>query len=53
MLFREMDWMRREAYLLLREREANGLLPVDRNLIDPAKVQLPSEEELGDTEIIV
>lgn len=47
------DWSQREAYLELRRREQNGLLPIDPNLIDPAKIQLPSDEELGDTEIII
>ena len=51
--FREVDWCYREAYLLLREREAKGVVPVDRNLVDPAKIQLPSEEELGDHPIII
>lgn len=51
--FRQRDWMLREAYIVLREREAKGLTPIDPNLIDPAKVQLPSDEELGDTEIII
>lgn len=47
------DWAHREAYLELRRREKNGLLPIDPNFIDPAKIVLPSDEELGDTEIIV
>ncbi|XP_015520839.1 NADH dehydrogenase [ubiquinone] 1 beta subcomplex subunit 11, mitochondrial [Neodiprion pinetum] len=47
------DWAQREAYLLLRYREENGLPLIDRNFIDPAKIKLPSDEELGDTEIII
>lgn len=47
------DWAQREAYLELRRREENGMLPIDPNLIDPAKMKLPSDEELGDTEIII
>lgn len=47
------DWAQREAYLELRRREENGLLPIDPNLVDPAKIQLPSDEELEDTEIII
>lgn len=47
------EWSQREAYLQLRHREANGLPPIDRNLIDPAIIQLPTDEELGDTEIII
>lgn len=47
------DWSQREAYLELRRREAAGLPLIDPNLIDPAKITLPSDEELGDTEIII
>lgn len=47
------DWAQREAFLELRRREKAGLPLVDPNLIDPAKIQLPSDEELGDTEIII
>ncbi|RZB39925.1 NADH dehydrogenase [ubiquinone] 1 beta subcomplex subunit 11, mitochondrial, partial [Asbolus verrucosus] len=47
------DWSQREAFLELRRREKLGLPLVDPNLIDPAKVTLPSDEELGDTEIII
>jgi NADH dehydrogenase (ubiquinone) 1 beta subcomplex subunit 11 len=47
------DWSQREAYLELRRREAQGLPRIDRNLIDPSKIVLPSDEELGDTEIII
>jgi NADH dehydrogenase (ubiquinone) 1 beta subcomplex subunit 11 len=39
--------------ILLREREAAGIFPVDKNFIDPAKLELPSDEELGDTTIVV
>ncbi|KOC63265.1 NADH dehydrogenase [ubiquinone] 1 beta subcomplex subunit 11, mitochondrial [Habropoda laboriosa] len=47
------DWALREAYLQLRYREENGLPHIDPNLIDPSKFTLPSDEELGDTEIII
>lgn len=47
------DWSQREGFLELRRREALGLPLVDRNLIDPSKIKLPSDEELGDTEIII
>ncbi|KAJ4437049.1 hypothetical protein ANN_17183 [Periplaneta americana] len=47
------DWAQREAYLELRRREEQGLPLIDRNLIDPSKFELPSDEELGDTEIII
>lgn len=47
------DWAQREAYLQLRYREEHGLLPIDPNVIDPSKVVLPTDEELGDTDIII
>lgn len=47
------DWAQREAFLELRRREKAGLPLVDANLIDPAKVQLPDDEDLGETEIII
>ncbi|CAH1957655.1 unnamed protein product [Acanthoscelides obtectus] len=47
------SWAQREAYLELRRREAAGLPAVDPNYIDPAKMVLPTDEELGDTEIII
>lgn len=47
------SWAQREAYLQLRYREEHGLPPIDMNLIDPAKIVLPTDEELGDTEIII
>lgn len=47
------DWAQREAYLQLRYREEHGLPPIDPNLIDPSKIKLPTEEELGYTEIII
>ncbi|KAK0178944.1 hypothetical protein PV327_007781 [Microctonus hyperodae] len=50
---RDHEWTAREAYLQLRYREENGLPLVDPNLIDPAKIILPTDEELGDTEVII
>lgn len=47
------DWSQREAYLELRRREAAGLEPIDANYIDPAKIELPSDEDLGSLEIII
>jgi NADH dehydrogenase (ubiquinone) 1 beta subcomplex subunit 11 len=47
------DWSQREAFLELRRREAAGLPLISADYIDPAKINLPSEEELGDTEIII
>lgn len=49
----EKDWAQREAYLELRRREELGLPLIDPNLIDPAKIKLPTDEELGDMEIII
>lgn len=53
--FTKRDWAQREAYLVLRRRELAGEDPVTANYIDPALMeqQLPSDEELGDTEIII
>lgn len=50
---RNKDWAQREAYLQLRYREEHGLPLIDCNLIDPSKILLPTDEELGDTEIII
>lgn len=47
------DWAQREAFLELRRREAAGMDPISRDYIDPAKIELPSDEELGDMEIII
>lgn len=51
--FRLRDWAQREAYLTIRDREAKGLPFIDPNMVDPAKMELPSDEELGDFEIII
>lgn len=47
------DWSQREAFLELRRREAAGLEPISADYIDPSLIVLPSDEELGDTEIII
>ncbi|XP_044754348.1 NADH dehydrogenase [ubiquinone] 1 beta subcomplex subunit 11, mitochondrial [Coccinella septempunctata] len=47
------DWAQREAYIELARREKNGLPLIDPNLISVDKIQLPSDEELGETEIII
>lgn len=49
----QFDWSQREAYIVLREREEAGLEPIAPDYIDPATVELPSDEELGNTEIII
>lgn len=46
-------WEKREAFLELARREKLGLPLIDINFIDPSKIHLPSDEELGDFEIIV
>lgn len=51
--FEHRNWAKREAFIRLHERERLGLDPIDKNYIDPSKIVLPSDEELGDTEIII
>lgn len=45
---RMRDWAIREAYLVIKEREAAGVEPLSRDLVDPEKIlaHLPSDEEL-------
>jgi len=50
---RMKDWTQREAYIELARREALGLPLIDPNLIPPEQVELPTEEELGDYDIII
>lgn len=47
------DWAQRQGYLALRQREAAGMEPISRDLIDPSLITLPSDEDLGETEIII
>lgn len=47
------DWAQREAYLELRRREAAGVDLISPDYIDVATIELPSDEELGKTEIII
>lgn len=47
------EWAHREAYIVLRNREAAGLEPIAPDYVDPSTVVLPTDEELGDTEIII
>lgn len=46
-------WEKREAFLELDRREKLGLPLIDANFVDPSKIQLPTDEELGDFDIIV
>jgi NADH dehydrogenase (ubiquinone) 1 beta subcomplex subunit 11 len=47
------DWAQREAYIEIARREALGLPHIDPNLVPPEKINLPTEEELGDFEVII
>ncbi|VDI55503.1 NADH dehydrogenase [ubiquinone] 1 beta subcomplex subunit 11, mitochondrial-like [Mytilus galloprovincialis] len=47
------NWAWREAFLELERREREGLPLVDPNLVNPDTVVLPSEEEIGDQDIII
>lgn len=47
------DWAFREAFLVLRERESQGLIPISKDFIDPAKFELPDDEHFTDEEIII
>lgn len=47
------DWAQREAYLELRRREAAGGELISPNYVDPSIIDLPSDEDLGQTEIII
>lgn len=47
------DWAQREAFLELKRRESAGKPLVDPNYVDPANIVLPSDEELGNTPIII
>jgi len=46
-------WIQREAYMELARREALGLPLMDENLVPVEDINLPTEEELGDFEIII
>lgn len=50
---RMRDWTQREAYIELARREAAGLPAIDPDLLPRESINLPSEEELGDFEIII
>jgi len=51
--FKNQAWTQREAYLELERRERCGLPLIDANMLDPSKIDLPSEEELAGFEIII
>ena len=45
------DWGRREAMIIMLEREEAGLPYIDKNFVDPSKLELPTDEELGDAPV--
>lgn len=47
------DWTQREAYLELRRREAAGAELISADYIPIDQMELPTDEELGNTEIII
>ena len=47
------DWAQREGFLELRRREEEGLELVDPNFIEPGQINLPSDEDLKNFEIII
>ena len=51
--YKRDHWCRREAQILIRQREQLGLPYIDRNYIDPRKLPLPSEEELEGIKITI
>ena len=46
-------WEKREALLEIARREKLGLPLIDPNFVDPSKIHLPTDEELGDFDIII
>ena len=50
---RTNDWCHREAYLELARREKAGEPLVSPDYLPCDQINLPSEEELGDTEIVI
>lgn len=47
------DWSHREAFLELERREREGLPLVDPDYTKIELSSLPSDEEIGDTEIVI
>lgn len=50
---RYANWSQRQAYIEIARREALGLPHIDPNVVPMENVNLPSEEELGDFEIVI
>jgi NADH dehydrogenase (ubiquinone) 1 beta subcomplex subunit 11 len=51
--YAKKHWSRREAMLCLIEREKAGVPYIDRNFVDPAKLELPTDEELNGAEVMI
>ncbi|RMZ96345.1 NADH dehydrogenase [ubiquinone] 1 beta subcomplex subunit mitochondrial [Brachionus plicatilis] len=51
--YKTNDWCYREAYLEISRREKAGLPLVDPDYVPSEQINLPSEEDIGDTEIIL
>lgn len=49
----EHDWAQREAYLELERREKEGKALIDPDYVNIDNIELPSDEELGDFEIVI
>lgn len=47
------NWAQREAYLELRRREKAGGDLISADYVDPKKIVLPSDDELGNQAIII
>jgi hypothetical protein len=50
---RQSEWCYREAHLELARREQAGLPLVDPDYIPASQVKLPTDEELGDMDIVI
>jgi NADH dehydrogenase (ubiquinone) 1 beta subcomplex subunit 11 len=51
--YNNKNWAERQAFLELRRREDQGLPLIDPNYIQPELMNLPSEEDLDDLEIVI
>jgi len=47
------DWAKREAFLQIERSERTGSPLVNREYVDPKLIELPTDEEIGDQEIII
>ena len=53
LFFSMKDWVSREAFLELARREKEGLPLIDANVVPIENIELPTDEELEDREIII